>query len=89
MIYHMLLHIRADDTAASHLDLNGLGEDPTSQRLHGSREGGRKHDRLSIWTHVVHNTHHLEDKPDSTWRLVNFVYSFSFLTLLSLKLTLL
>lgn len=65
MIYHVLFHIRADDTAASHLDLNGLGQDPTSQRLHGSGEGGRKHDRLTVWTHVVHNTHHLVEEPDT------------------------
>lgn len=62
----MLFHIRADDTATSHLDFNGLGQDPTSQRLHGSGEGGRKHDRLTVWSHVVHNTHHLVEEPDDT-----------------------
>lgn len=59
MAYHVLLHIRADDTAASHLDLQGLWQDPASQRLHGSGESCWEHDRLTVWTHVVNDTHHL------------------------------
>lgn len=38
--YHMLFNVGADHAAAAHLDLDGLGQDPTSQRLHGSGEGG-------------------------------------------------
>lgn len=64
--YHMLFHVRANHTATSHLDLDGLGEDPTSQRLHGSGEGGREHHRLTVGTHVVHDTHHLVEEPDET-----------------------
>lgn len=63
MIYHVLFHIRADDAATSDLDLDGLCQDPTSQRLHGSGEGGRKHDCLTVGPHVVHNTHHLVEEP--------------------------
>lgn len=62
-IYHVLFHVGADDAATSHLDLDGLCQDPTSQRLHGSGEGGRKHDCLTVGPHVVHNTHHLVEKP--------------------------
>lgn len=79
MIYHMLFHVRADDTAASHLNLNGLSQDPTSQRLHGPREGGRKHDCLTVWTHVVHDTHHLVEEKDDTWRSVNLSLCYSVL----------
>lgn len=81
IIYHVLFHIRADDTAASNLDLNGLGQDPASQRLHGSGEGGRKHDRLTVWTHVVYNTHHLGEEPDNACRLAKSVDIFSFLSI--------
>lgn len=63
MIYHVLFHVGADDAATSHLDLDGLCQDPTSQRLHGSGEGGRKHDCLTVRPHVVHNAHHLVEEP--------------------------
>ena len=74
MTYHMLFHIRADNTAASNLDLNRLRQDPTSQRLHGSGEGGGKHDCLTVWAHVVNDSHHLFQGKDVTSRLVKFAY---------------
>lgn len=74
MTYHMLFHIRADDTATSHLDLNGFGQDPASQGLHGPGEGGRKHDRLPVWSNVVHNAHHLGEEPDINHPVVSELF---------------
>lgn len=57
--HHMLFHIRAHNTPAPDLHLDGLAEDPASQGLHGPGEGGREHDSLAVGPHVVHDAHHL------------------------------